>query len=121
MNRGITGDSVSDKDSVDDAEQLFADPDHHVIVARRNRLLGLAIAGVTTVGACAPNVTVDASDASSAGGMGGSGNATTTTDASASIADAGDADIIDATFHPVQCNEDCCFAPCGGGCAGGCT
>jgi hypothetical protein len=46
--------------SVDDSEQLLADPDHGVILARRNLLVALAVTGMTSMVACGGETTDDA-------------------------------------------------------------
>lgn len=69
MNRAIPKNQVIKQASVEDTERLIADPDYHVIMARRNRLLRLAVAGVTTIAACEGSVSVQPAPTSNVGGM----------------------------------------------------
>jgi hypothetical protein len=61
--------------SEDVSEQLQADPDHHVILARRNRLIAMAVAGLASTLSCGGRTAMDhpeREDASAKHGTGGS-------------------------------------------------
>jgi hypothetical protein len=133
MNREETGSGVVDDASI----ELDADPDHHAILARRNRLIALAVAGLAStlscgrsamdrLGAGGSNMTRTSGVGGSAGvGSGSSTGGQTGGDSGGvAIADAGGQDglqgldaLMDATdaYEPSGCG-------CGGGvCCQSCT
>ena len=107
----MSSDDRINRPSVNASDRLLADPDYHVIIARKHRLLGLAVAGVATVAACGGNVAVDPAATDNTGGRGGTSGVSATTaspstgvadagrgDADASVVDAADADVADGPF-----------------------
>jgi hypothetical protein len=53
MKRKMTSDCTSESASIHESAKLFVDdPDHHAILARRNWLVALALAGMASTTAC---------------------------------------------------------------------